>query len=916
MRLKTITTASCIAVRANRRQASCIAAMQRHLSLRDLLLALAVVLLISGQNSRVSGALNSVLDIERDYPYLLKASNNGTSKQIINPSDYMDFDNIYSPNETYKKTTSASTRNYHLLKAFDFANYFQSDYWHYSSEDDLRKSAWPVSNETLCGLQLDWLESQLVSKTAGQQPVSQLGEQHVQLARLKDSFGRPQAGTLLGNNLWLGSYYECLRVAIDTREYLQEACDSDSPTPTTTMTMVDHACAKQNAPVQSASPSDQSFKTRYCLAKVRPLDWPSTWKDNYRPVISYKMAVCLPEACESVTVQQRKQQLASIMGLQSKQQWPDMDLYDMYCLPDSRSPLRELSLSGKLLLCLCLVWLSTVVIGSLGYQRWLSRQLAVQTSRLGCDTTVGEPINSQQSKGPKMALKQQLAVAQASWPEWLVKVLEALSIRESFLELPRPPAALARLTESELRVNLNALDAIKCLCCILVVMGHVAFIHMQHMRNIELTIELSYMRHPRLLIAFFNFVDTFFMISGMLTAYFLLKRFNKHTFGDPRLWLQISLLRFLRLTPVYILVFWFAKTLSAHLSDGPIWDYATDERSPKGLCSRDNWWKSILYLGNWNTMQPLCILPAWSIIVDSQYSLVLPPLVYLLMRHKRLCYVAIAIAATGSTVHMSYQLANQTSVKASDMAGIRLHVYPLISRFAAEFYNTAWNRIGPVAIGLLGGRLLYLYDTRTIKRWPWYMRGVCFQLVLAGHLLILMMPAMATPGPPVAAAGSVDLSSGDMALFVASNAAIKPIWSIINTILLLRLVTDLRSESAIARLMGHNFWHSMGKLCFTAYLIHYEIIMLLLGSRADGLVEPTWTNLGREFSATLLITLIISYVTYILYESPINRLVTVLFDTRKHRPRDCLNSNNNNTAATNDNGCVANHQLGQALEQR
>lgn len=125
-----------------------------------------------------------------------------------------------------------------------------------------------------------------------------------------------------------------------------------------------------------------------------------------------------------------------------------------------------------------------------------------------------------------------------------------------------------------------------------------------------------------------------------------------------------------------------------------------------------------------------------------------------------------------------------------------------------------------------------------------------------------------------------------MTIFVLSNATIKPIWSIINTIFLLRLVTDLKNQSVVVRLMSHNLWHCMGKLCFASYLIHYEIILFLLKSRQEGLLDPNWTNVLREFSAAFLISTLISYFIYILYESPINKLITLTFVRSGHRDDD------------------------------
>lgn len=937
--------------------------------------------------------INSVLDINGTFPYLINADG-----QIIEPRDYMDFDNIYTPNDTYRLKQTAQGRNYHLLKAFDFANYFQSDYWHYSDPNDLIRSAQPVADPAKCSLQLNWLERQL---NRSDDALFQPGEQHTNLMTVIDSFGRPESATYLGHGYWIGSYHECKRVSLDAGRFLQEECIRAND-------FNANAC-NQHLLGESANGSAQILKFRYCLGKANDIDWPR--EDNYVPRISYKVGLCLPETCETLSFADHSAQIERLM----KFNFPAYHrgrivLHDMYCLPDDRSPIRQLPTSARIFLALCSAWLALLVLATCvhscykRHQRDLSeifqtktrnyhqyqqhkvplKQGAVPLSQTGVMTSiplltgqngqVGDPncqigadterpllvngesvnnnyvnnlknVNSSDSRmllqiksspvhliadcnqeptqnggassvspttpvlcdtstsatissmpnnvtglsASNLSRDSKISSRSSSLSAWIaesalmVKVLQALSIKETLREFQRPPKVLdVPGAERKLRVNLNALDAIKCLCCVLVIFGHIIFIHMQHLSNIIHTIELSHEIYPRALIAFFNFVDTFFIISGMLTAYFIFKRFNARTFSNPVVWLLVSLLRLLRLSPVYILIFWFIKTTSVYLTHGPIWDYGTDKNSIKGLCINDHWWKSILYFGNLGTMQPVCILPAWSIIVDAQYSLVIPLIMYLIFKKRRAGYFFLVAATIISATKMTIQLANQTAVKTSDMAKIRLHVYPLISRFAAEFYNNAWNRIGPVAVGIFGGHMLYLYEIGKIRRWPGWMQGYAFKLVLLLHVIIFLLPTIGRfiddPESTI---------ETDTTIFILSNATIKPIWSVINTIFLLRLITDLRTHSVLARLMSHNIWHCLGKLCFTSYLIHYEIILTLLKSRQEGLIDPNWSNALREFSAVFLISTLISYIIYILYEAPMNKLIMLAFANRglKGRPK-------------------------------
>ena len=299
-------------------------------------------------------AINSVLDINGTFPYLI----NKTNGQLIEPRDYLDFDNIYNQNETYRRQQTVQSKTYHLLKAFDFANYFQSDYWHYSNEEDLRLSAAPVADVNLCAHHLNWLESQLNRSSA---ELFKRGEQHVNLMTLMDSFGRPEATTYLGHGYWLGSHYECLRTQVDMDKFESElecqdseACERARPTPATSL---------------------GQLKTRYCIGKARDIDWPNSEQDNYTPTITYKVGLCLPETCETLSFAHHRSQLERLMRFQLPEYLKSrIYLNNLYCLPDSRSPVRALSLSARIFLGLCAAWLVVLVASTSLYSCYKRHQ--------------------------------------------------------------------------------------------------------------------------------------------------------------------------------------------------------------------------------------------------------------------------------------------------------------------------------------------------------------------------------------------------------------------------------------------------------------------------------------------------------------------------------------------------------------
>lgn len=84
-------------------------------------------------------------------------------------------------------------------------------------------------------------------------------------------------------------------------------------------------------------------------------------------------------------------------------------------------------------------------------------------------------------------------------------------------------------------------------------------------------------------------VDTFFLVSGLLVSYLLLKELDR---SQGRLNIGLFYLhRYLRLTPVYAIVLAFVATLMVRLATGPNW-YTIGFVA--NTC-RVDWWKQFLY---------------------------------------------------------------------------------------------------------------------------------------------------------------------------------------------------------------------------------------------------------------------------------------------------------------------------------
>lgn len=513
----------------------------------------------------------------RFFPYLRKSDG-----KVVEPKDYFDFDFLYVPNRTYTEGNNIETHSYNLIKAFDYANIFRTDHWNYSNKEDLRLSAQPVANQERCGKQLDWILHQ-VNDTSN---IFRNGLAATHLSEYLDSFGRPEPSTTFGNPYWLGSYYVCLNT-----ELYMPANSSDSV-------------------------SNETLKTRYCIGKVRAHSWP---EDNYVPPISYKVGLCLPETCDTSSIELYKSSIEAIMKFNfASFQQNRYYLKDMYCLPDERSPIRKLSSASYIYLSLCLSWFCLIIVGTFIYK--CHKQIGSNEFHQIDDNKMDMLNGTGDNQVPTLRKRNSVKLGIG------LSIIKSFSITENLNEFFSTPKYVDN------RINLNSLDSIKVICTVMIVWGHIVFIYMQHIVVTKKVVTLSSHWLVPILLTFFYLVDSFFVMAGFLISYLVFKKFSKKQLAKPQTWLFFIIMRLVRLSPVYIIVWWFIKTTTVYLGSGPLWDYGTDELSQKGLCIRDHWWKSLLYLGNYDSLQPYCILPAWSIIVDAQFSLLVPPLVWIISR--------------------------------------------------------------------------------------------------------------------------------------------------------------------------------------------------------------------------------------------------------------------------------------------
>ncbi|XP_046748459.1 nose resistant to fluoxetine protein 6-like isoform X1 [Diprion similis] len=139
-------------------------------------------------------------------------------------------------------------------------------------------------------------------------------------------------------------------------------------------------------------------------------------------------------------------------------------------------------------------------------------------------------------------------------------------------------------------------------------------------------------------------VDTFFLVSGFLTAHSF---FMARKLGKPINWRRFYLHRYLRLTPCLAFVMLFTSFLARWNGNNPLGGQfvATSVEN-----CHDNWWVNLLYLQNFLNKEKMCLIHTWYLAAEMQLFWISSIIMYSLHRWPKYglrllgCFLVISVA--------------------------------------------------------------------------------------------------------------------------------------------------------------------------------------------------------------------------------------------------------------------------------
>ncbi|XP_058127296.1 nose resistant to fluoxetine protein 6-like [Anopheles ziemanni] len=362
--------------------------------------------------------------------------------------------------------------------------------------------------------------------------------------------------------------------------------------------------------------------------------------------------------------------------------------------------------------------------------------------------------------------------------------------------------------------------------------------------------------HSVLVVASTVSVDSFFVISGVLTCWSLLNALDK----SGRLNLPLMYVhRYLRLTPALGALVLYSATLMRHNGSGPFWDSAMTLTS--GHC-RSYWWSTLLYVQNYVNPRELCLGHTWYLSVDMQLYLLAPLLIYPLWRWGRralLLVVALALASmvTVLVLFLVYDL--RLSFLAVDDNRIR-HVHT---------YYPTHTRAGAWLVGVGVGYVLQ----RTRKHYvPLARWAVALGWTLAAATMLTILFADHPLQQP-------DYATNPLVADALYEALNRVAWAGAVGWIVFACVNGYGGP--VNRFLGATIWQPLGRLSYSIYLLHLPIQLMMAGSAR---LPYYFTDLHAvyQFWGDIGFTLTLALAWALLFESPIIGLERMLFGRGKN----------------------------------
>lgn len=346
-------------------------------------------------------------------------------------------------------------------------------------------------------------------------------------------------------------------------------------------------------------------------------------------------------------------------------------------------------------------------------------------------------------------------------------------------------------------------------------------------------------------------VDTFFVISGLLSAYIIFSldvRFNGTLY---------TIARYIRLTPqqVIVILMFFLLPL---LGEGPIYKQGTE---PYANNCMKNYWLNLLYLQSYINRKEICLIPSWWLSIEMTFHLISLFIIYLLTKNPKLGMLAntavIAIMTLiGSVYHYTQGFAIQYLPSIPQK-------YEIETEQTQYFFHMPYPHAPSFFIGLALGYVLAKRTVRRIQSHQLYLGWISFAAILAICLF-----------------GSYYWNLG--ASYTQLEATVyynlcQVLWPL--AISWLILTCSLGQGGIVNSFLSADFFIPFGRITYMTYLSHMLVVRYYAAS-IQQTFEPNFLNMTYMCVTNGILSIILGAILSLVYEAPLLNIQRIILQKK------------------------------------
>ncbi|ODM95572.1 Nose resistant to fluoxetine protein 6 [Orchesella cincta] len=375
-------------------------------------------------------------------------------------------------------------------------------------------------------------------------------------------------------------------------------------------------------------------------------------------------------------------------------------------------------------------------------------------------------------------------------------------------------------------------------------------------------------------------VDVFFVIGGFLVSLTLLAMLEK-TRGSMKSMPMVYLHRYLRITPMYMIIVAFATFVFPLMGSGPYWHVT---KTWAGFCEK-NWWKNLLYINNlpiYDTVKdPLdapCHGMAWYLGVDMQLFILSPFLLFPIWKWKRFGVVPLALLTIASIITPG------VITFVNDYPPTNVPFQSPTKRYSQEAYTPTYMRAAPYLIGMWAGiffrKMRKLAIKKNYRLGTAQVLGAWFVAFTTGFAVLLSPHRYMDP--------EYDFQKGESAVFVSGQ---RTAWAVAISWLIFACASGYGGW--INQILSWRPFIPLGRLTFAIYLVSMNLQFLFHLQYRQPIYFTNYHMVNLYFGH-LVMSCLVAVVCTLVIEAPFMQLLKMLLPTGAKRKSSKFTCSNNN----------------------